>query len=132
MDFWPLSQMAAISPSESTSMSFDKFLDFIIEKQESSHWLKSPRRQLGALSGQPGLCQSVVPWSHGNCKADMRSANCMVDGYPALVQRKELFAMSQKSSTISPDRTFPLPIQYGHFSVDGTWEQTFTWRRKHS
>jgi hypothetical protein len=28
-------------------MSFDKFLNFIIEKQESSHWLKSPRGQLG-------------------------------------------------------------------------------------
>jgi hypothetical protein len=31
-------------------MSFDKFLDFIIETQESSHWLKTPRGQLGALS----------------------------------------------------------------------------------
>jgi hypothetical protein len=32
-------------------MSFDKFLDFIIEKQESSHWLKTARGQLGAQSG---------------------------------------------------------------------------------
>jgi hypothetical protein len=71
---------AAPSPSESTAMSFDKFLHFIIEKQESSHWLNTPRGQLGARCSRTMHRRS---WQHGS-----RYSQSQLQGGPVRCHQK--------------------------------------------
>jgi hypothetical protein len=47
---WKLPVVYSRSPMEPTAMILDKFLGLIIENRESSHWLKTPRGQIAALS----------------------------------------------------------------------------------